>query len=129
VVLTQYIPFPLPGLPFPQQCTAARMQMFAMSYAQIDAAVRDQFTRMFGDAGFDAGRDIAGLITNRWGHAYVVDPPGFFFGRDGKPAGKDVLRRRFGRLAFGHSELSGAQMWETAAEEGERAARQILEVA
>lgn len=127
-VLTQYIPFPLPGLPFPQQCTAARMQMFALSYAQIDAAVREQFARMFGDHGFDAGRDIAGLITNRWGHAYVVDPPGFFFGRDGQPAGKDVLSRRFGRLTFGHSELSGAQMWETAAGEGERAAKQILEV-
>lgn len=128
VVLTQYIPFPLPGLPFPQQCTAARMQLFALSYAQIDTAVREQFTRMFEEAGFDAERDMAGLITNRWGHAYVVDPPGFFFGRDGKPAGKDVLRRRFGRLTFGHSELSGAQMWETAAEEGDRAARQLLEV-
>lgn len=127
-VLTMYNPFPLPGVPFPQQCTAARMQMFAMSYSQIDAAVREQFTKMFGDQGFDAQRDIAGLITNRWGHAYVVDPPGFFFGKDGKPAPKDVLRKRFGRLSFGHSELSGAQMWETAAGEGERAAQQILEI-
>jgi spermidine dehydrogenase len=128
-VLTMYNPFPLPGVPFPQQCTAARMQMFGMSYAQIEAAVRQQFTAMFADHGFDAGRDIAGIITNRWGHAYVVDPPGFFFGKDGRPAPKDVLRRRFHRLSFGHSELSGAQMWETAAEEGERAALQILEVA
>ena len=127
-VLTMYNPFPLPGVPFPQQCTAARMQMFAMSYAQIDSAVREQFTKMFGDQGFDAQRDIAGLITNRWGHAYVVDPPGFFFGKDGKPAPKEVLRKRFGRLSFGHSELSGAQMWETAAGEGERAAQQILEI-
>jgi spermidine dehydrogenase len=100
-----------------------------MSYAQIEAAVRAQFTTMFGDHGFDAERDIAGIISNRWGHAYVVDPPGFFFGKDGQPAPKDVLQRRFHRLAFGHSELSGAQMWETAAGEGERAAQQILEVA
>ncbi len=127
-VLTMYNPFCLPGLPFPQQCTAARMQMFAMSYAQIEAAVREQFTKMFGDHGFNADRDIAGIITNRWGHAYVVDPPGFFFGKDGKKAGKDVLSKRFGRLTFGHSEISGAQMWETAAGEGERAAQQILEV-
>ncbi len=128
-VLTMYNPFPLPGVPFPQQCTAARMQLFGMSYAQIEAAVREQFTKMFGDYGFDAQRDIAGIISNRWGHAYVVDPPGFFFGKDGKPAPKDVLARRFGRLSFGHSELSGAQMWETAAEEGERAGKQALEVA
>ncbi len=127
-VLTMYNPFPLPGVPFPQQCTAARMQLFGMTYAGIESAVRQQFTRMFGDYGFDADRDIAGIISNRWGHAYVVDPPGFLFGKDGKPAPKDVLRKRFHRIAFGHSELSGAQMWETAAEEGERAGQQMLEV-
>ncbi len=99
-----------------------------MTYAQIESAVREQFTKMFGDAGFDAKRDIAGIITNRWGHAYVVDPPGFFFGKDGKSAPKDILRQRFNRISFGHSELTGAQMWETAAEEGERAAKQALEV-
>ena len=104
------------------------MQLFAMSYAQIESAVRAQFTKMFGDHGFDANRDIAGIITSRWGHAYVVDPPGFFFGKDGKPAPKDVISKRYRRLSFGHSELSGAQMWETAAEEGERAGQQILEV-
>jgi spermidine dehydrogenase len=128
VVLTMYNPFPLPGVPFPQQCTLARMQLFNMSYAQIEAAVREQFTKMFGDYGFDAQRDIAGIITNRWGHAYIVDPPGFFFGQDGKPAPKEILRKRFHRISFGHSELSGAQMWETAAEEGERAGLQALEV-
>jgi spermidine dehydrogenase len=128
-VLTMYNPFCLPGVPFPQQCTAARMQLFGMSFAQIETAVRAQFTKLFGEAGFDADRDIAGIISNRWGHAYVVDPPGFLFGKDGKPAPKDVLRKRFCRLSFGHSELAGAQMWETAAEEGERAGLQMLEVA
>jgi spermidine dehydrogenase len=128
-VLTMYNPFPLPGVPFPQQCTAARMQLFGMSYAQIETGVREQFTKLFGDAGFDAKRDIAGIISNRWGHAYIVSPPGFFFGKDGQRAPKDVIRTRFNRLSFGHSELSGQQMWETAAEEGQRAAQQILEVA
>jgi spermidine dehydrogenase len=104
------------------------MQLFSMTYAQIESQVRAQFTKMFGDYGFDANRDIAGIIANRWGHAYIVDPPGFLFGKDGQPAPKDVINKRFRRLSFGHSELSGAQMWETAAEEGERAGRQILEV-
>jgi spermidine dehydrogenase len=127
-VLTMYNPFVLPGVPYPQQCTAARMQLFGMSYAQIESSVRQQFTKLFGDYGFDANRDIAGIISNRWGHAYVVDPPGFFFGKDGQPASRNVIRTRFNRLSFGHSELSGSQMWETAAEEGQRAARQALEV-
>ncbi|MBN9462919.1 MAG: NAD(P)-binding protein [Burkholderiales bacterium] len=128
VVLTQYNPFLLPGLPFPQQCTAARMQLFGMTYAEIESAVRAQFTRMFSSAGFDAARDIAGITTNRWGHAYAVAPPGFFFGENGQPAPRETLRKRFNRIAFSHSELTGAQMWESAADEGQRAARQLLEV-
>jgi spermidine dehydrogenase len=127
-VFSLYNPFCIPGIPFPDQCRAARMQLFGMSYKDIEMGVRQQFTKMFADYGFDANRDIAGIISNRWGHAYVVDPPGFFFGKNGKPAPKDVIRKRFNRISFGHSELSGQQMWETAAEEGERAANQILEV-
>ena len=126
VVLTQYIPFLLPNVPWPQQCTQARLSLFSMSFADIEAQVREQFTKMFGPYGFDADRDIAGIVTNRQGHAYFVGPPGFFFGKDGQPAPKDVLREPFHRIAFSHAELSGAQMWETAAEEGQRAAKQML---
>lgn len=128
VVMTQYIPFLIPEIPFPDQCTAARMQLFSMSYADIEAQVREQFTKMFGAYGFDDKRDIAGIITNRQGHAYFVGPPGFFFGKDGKKAPKDVLQTPFHRIVFSHAELSGAQMWETAVAEGERAAKQISEM-
>ena len=127
VVLTQYIPFLLPGVPFPDQCTQARLQLFSMSFADIEAQVREQFTKMFGPYGFDAGRDIAGIIANRQGHAYFVAYPGFYYGKNGKPSPMEVLREPFHRIAFSHSELSGAQMWETAALEGERAAKQIIE--
>ncbi|MBW8845481.1 MAG: NAD(P)-binding protein [Burkholderiales bacterium] len=128
VVLTQYNPFLLPGLPCQQQCTSARMQLFGLSYAEIESAVRAQFTRMFSSAGFDAARDIAGITTNRWGHAYSVAPPGFFFGKGGHPAPRELLRKPFHRIAFSHSELTGAQMWESAADEGQRAATQLLDV-
>jgi spermidine dehydrogenase len=128
-VLTMYNSFCIPGMPVEQQCVAARMKMFSMSYTQIERQIRDQFTKMFGPAGFDADRDIAGITLNRHGHAYVVTPPGFFFGKDGKPAPSDVIRVPHGRIAFAHSELRGAQMWEGAAHEGERAAQQMLELA
>ena len=128
VVFSMYNPFVIPGLPAEQQCTAARMQLFNMPFQDIEAGVRTQFAKMFGDYGFDATRDIAGIIANRWGHAYVVSPPGFFFGQNGKPAPKDIIRKRHERIAFGHSELTGQQMWETAADEGERAAKQVLEI-
>lgn len=84
--------------------------------------------RLFGDAGFDAWRDVAGIVLNRWGHALFSPPPGFFFGKNGKPSPLKVLRQRFGRISFGHSELSADQNWRTAAAEGKRALTQILEV-
>lgn len=127
-VLTMYNSFCLPGLPIEQQTVAARMQMFAMSYAVIEKQIRDQFTKMFGSAGFDADRDIAGITVNRQGHAYVVTPPGFFFGKNGNPAPSDVLREPHGRIAFAHAELLGYQMWEGAVHEAERAAEQMLAI-
>ncbi len=127
-VLTMYNSFCVPGLPVDQQTVTARMRMFTMPYAAIEKGVRDQFTKMFGAAGFDADRDIAGITVNRHGHAYVVTPPGFFFGKDGNPPPSDILREPHGRIFFAHSELLGYQMWEGAVHEGERAAQQILEI-
>lgn len=124
-VLTMYNSFCIPGLPVEQQTVAARMKMFGMSYADVENKVRDQFTKMFAAGGFDADRDIAGITINRQGHAYVVTPPGFFFGKAGQPAPSDVIREKHGRIAFAHAELVGAQMWEGAVHEGERAARQL----
>ena len=128
VVLTMYNSFCLPGLPVEEQAIASRMQLFSMSYADIENGVRDQFTKMFASAGFYADRDIAGIIANRWGHAYVISPPGYYFGKNGEPPPSDVIRQPHGRIMFGHSELTGAQMWETATMEGERAAHQALEI-
>lgn len=125
-VLTLYIPFPVPGLPAEKQAAAARMQMFGLSFRDIEMGVREQFTHMFSQAGFDARRDIAGITANRWGHAYVVTPPGFHHGSHGAPSASDIIRKGFGRIRFAHSELFGEQLWQTAAIEGERAAKQVL---
>ncbi|MGI9204575.1 MAG: NAD(P)-binding protein [Woeseiaceae bacterium] len=127
-VLTMYNSFCIPGVPVEQQTVAARMKMFSMSYASVEKQVKEQFTKMFAAGGFDAERDIAGITLNRQGHAYVVTPPGFFFGKDGKPAPSDVIRKPHGRIAFAHAELMGYQMWEGAVHEGERAAQQMLKL-
>ncbi len=128
VVITMYNSFCQPGLPVEQQTLAARMALYAMSYKDIELAVRRQFTKMFASAGFDAARDIAAITANRWGHAYVVSPPYFAFGKDGKPAPRELIREGYGRVRFAHSELDSAQMWEIAVAEGERAVKQLMQV-
>jgi spermidine dehydrogenase len=127
-MLTFYVGFPQSGVPIDAQTSAARARLFATSYADFELQIRRQLQQMLGDSGFDARRDIAGIVINRWGHAYIAPQPGFYFGTPGNPAPLEVIRERHGRIAFGHSELSGRQSWGRAAQESRRALKQVLEV-
>ena len=92
-VLTMKIYFTQLGLPLQQQGAMGRMKMLSTSFSKYEKTLRAQFQLMFGRWGFDARRDIASIILNRWGHAYLCTQPGFFFGTGGKPAPRDILRR------------------------------------
>lgn len=127
-MLTFYVGYPKAGLPVAAQTASGRADLFGATYAELELQVREQLQRMFGPTGFDARRDIAAVIFNRWGHAYMAPQPGFYFGTDGNPPPLEVVRKRHGRIAFGHSELSGRQSWGRAASEGRRALEQLLEV-
>ena len=124
MVLSFYTPFFYPGLPARTQCAMGRAELLGTSYAAYEKKIRDQMLKLFGAAGFDPERDVAGLILNRWGHAYSVPYPGFYGGAAGK-APRDTIRRAYGRVAFGHSELDGLQHWGPAADEGRRAYTQV----
>lgn len=128
IIVTFYVPFYYPGRPIQEQGSQGRRELLSTSYSDYERQIREQMVRLFGSAGFNPRRDIAGIILNRWGHAYVDPQPGFYFGRDGKPAPREVVRKRFGRIAFAHSELNGHQNWVAAIDEGRRATNQALEI-
>ena len=125
-ILTFYVPFERPGPSLKEQAVAARTELLASTYREYELRIREQLVRLFGRAGFDPRADIAGIILNRWGHAYVCPAPGFYFGREGKPAAPDVLRQQVGRVAFANAELRGHQNWSGATAEGKRAAEQLF---
>jgi len=127
-ILTFYVPFYYPGGTIEQQGFKGRLEMMSTSYVEYERKIRLQMVKLFGGVGFNPRRDIAGIILNRWGHAYVCPQPGYYFGRDGKSAPRDVVRNCFGRIAFGHSELEGIQSWLGAATEGRRAVEQLMEI-
>ncbi|MDH3733954.1 MAG: NAD(P)-binding protein [Gemmatimonadota bacterium] len=126
-VLTFYITFESPGLAPGDQGIAGRTEMLSTSFADYERRLVDQMRTLFDDGGFDAGSDIAGIVLNRWGHAYLAPGPGFFFGTNPAPAPPDVIRQPLGRIAIGHSELRGHQNWTGAAGEGRRAVETLLE--
>jgi spermidine dehydrogenase len=99
-------------------------------FSVYEKQLREQFANMFGGQGFDGHRDIAGIILNRWGHAYLAPQPGFFFGKDGQPAPAELMRRHpFGRIAFANSDLSGIMDHRASIMEAHRAVQQTLSFA
>jgi len=127
IVMTIKVLYLRPGLSMPEQQNAGRAELLATSFRDYERRTREQLTEMFASTGFDAKRDIAGIVLNRWGHAYCSPQPGFFFGKDGKPAPREILRRApFGRIAFANTDLSGDPGHQTAIAEGQRAASQLV---
>lgn len=128
VVLTLKILFSYPGEPLEAQVARGRAELLVTPYREYERRIREQLTAMFADSAFDARRDMAGLILNRWGHAYLSPQPGFFFGRDGRPAPGEVLRGTpFGRIAFANSDVTGIMDHRASILEANRAVRQVLE--
>jgi len=127
IILTFYVPFHSPGLPTQVQGVTGRNKLFMTPYSDYEHQIKTQMTKMFGATGFMAEKDISGIILNRWGHAYVVPTPGFFFDTPERKAPRNVIKQGYGRIAFGHSELEGFQHWGPAADQGRRAVEQLLE--
>jgi spermidine dehydrogenase len=104
------------------------MELYSTPFRSYERQIREQFHSMFARAGFDASRDIAGIILNRWGHAYLSPKPGFFFGQGGKPGPGDVIRQNpHGRIAFANSDLAGIMDHRMSILEAQRAVGQIVD--
>jgi spermidine dehydrogenase len=127
VVLTIKVLYTYPGKTAEEQGHLGRGEMVSTPFREYERQIRRQLTDMFARSGFDAGRDIAGIILNRWGHAYASPAPGFYFGKDGKPAPGDVLRAApFARIAFANTDLSGTPDHKSSIIEADRAVEQLL---
>lgn len=126
IVLTFYTGIYQRGRSAQQQGDDGRQKLLSTSYADYERLIRKQMTTLFAGAGFDASKDIAGVVLNRWGHARVIQPPGFYYGSDGTPAPREVLEKGFGKIVIAHSELNGHQNATGALAQGRRAAEQAF---
>jgi spermidine dehydrogenase len=128
-VVNLKILFSTPGLSLQDQVVRGRTELFSTPFRVYEQSIREQFNAMFARSGFDAKRDIAGIILNRWGHAYLSPQPGFFFGTGDAPAPGDYLRvNPYGRIAFANSDLAGIMDHRMSIQEGRRAVEQIVKV-
>ncbi len=126
-VINVKILFSYPGESLAAQTVRGRSELLSTSFRTYETRIREQFTTLFARSGFNASRDIAGIVLNRWGHAYLSPQPGFFFGKDGNPAPGDVIRQSpYGHIAFANSDLSGIMDHRMSILEAQRAVGQIL---
>ena len=126
VVLTLKILYSYPGLPMQEQVAKGRQEMLFKPFRDYERQLREHFGELFSAKGFDPRKDIAGIILNRWGHAYLSAQPGFFFGRDGNPGPGEVLRKNpLDRIAFANSDLSGIMDHRASIQEAYRAVGQL----
>ena len=125
VVLTFYLGLYTPGRSAAEQGDLGRKKLLGTTYAEYERQIRAQMTTLFSGAGFRASRDIAGIVLNRWGHARVIQSPGFYYGREGKTSPREIVQKGFGRIAIAHSELNGHQNATGALQQGKRAAEAL----
>jgi spermidine dehydrogenase len=128
VVMTFYVPFNARGENIRDQGNIGRYRLLGKTFIDYEREIRAHMNDIFAVGGFDARRDIAGIVLNRWGHAYVAPQPGFYFGG---PAGAGLaapIKNGHGRIFYGHSELGSRMNYRNAIAEGGRAGEQAAAV-
>ena len=123
-VMTFYVPFYTPGLDIDTQGRIGRGLLLGKSYLDYEREIRAHMNDLFGGAGFDARRDIAGIVLNRWGHAYIAPQPGFYFGGENGAGLTAPMKEGHGQIFYGHSELGWRMNYRNAIAEGGRAGEQ-----
>lgn len=115
-----------PGIDLRTRLRAGRAQLYAMPFETFESHARDELTRMLGPGGFDAGRDIAAITVNRWGHGYSYSGSSLDGddGEDGKVP--ERARKRAGRVAFANSDANWEPYAHAAIEQGHRAVDELL---
>jgi spermidine dehydrogenase len=116
------------GLTAQEQWRAARAKLLSISFETFERNIRSQLARVLGPGGFDPARDIAGIIINRWGHAYAtgsnaLSDPDWTQRTD---APWVVGRQRFGRITISNSDAAATSLTQAAFQQSNRAVNEII---
>ncbi len=102
-----------------------RTKLYDTTFEDFEARIRDELTRMLGPGGFDADRDIAGVIVNRWGHGYSYSGDPLLDGSP-EPALYEVARVRVGNVTIANSDAAWTPYAHAAMDEAHRAVDELL---
>jgi spermidine dehydrogenase len=104
---------------------AGRRKLFSMTFADFEANIRDELTRILAPAGFDAEKDILAITVNRWSHGYAYYPTALYDNIDTKTFPQDLARRRLGKVAIAGSDAGWDAYAHTAIDQAWRAVEEL----
>lgn len=116
----------VPGIDEPRSALrASRGLLLRATFADHEAAIRRDLSRMLGPGGFDAERDILAITVNRWSHGYawglntLVDDEGT------ARAAMKLARRKVGNVVIANSDAGWSAYAHSAIDEAHRAVGEL----
>lgn len=115
-----------PGLSQRDQNRVGRYELLQTPFSQFERKIRDQLARMLGSAGFDPGKDIAGITVNRWAHGYAFTPNSLFdpdWTEEEKPW--IIGRKPFGSITIANADAGAHAYTDEAIDQAYRAVQEL----
>jgi spermidine dehydrogenase len=103
----------------------ARQLLYDTTFADVEAHVRDELTRMLGPGGFVADRDIAAVTVNRWGHGYSYGANSLFDPPDDVSV-PERARTRVGRIVIANADAAWSAFAHSAIDQAHRAVDDLM---
>lgn len=117
------------GLPPRDSFRVGRHRHVNLTEADYRQDLETKLQRVLGPYGFDADKDIEGMIFNRFGHGMAGGLNGLF---DPEPPRLDqelfvVARKRFNLITIANSDASGVALTQAAIDQANRAVNEIVQ--
>lgn len=100
-------------------------KLYAMTFADFEARIRDDLDRMLGPGGFSSARDIAAITVNRWPHGYSYVANSLYDPDDYDETVLKAARQPFGRVAIANTDAGGDAWVHFAIDQAERAVGEL----
>ena len=105
------------------QMKKSRFELEQKSFYAFEAEIRQELNYLLGPWGFDAARDVAGIMVNRWAHGYNF----FKSSKELSPTQTYKFgRKKIGNISFAGADSGGEPWTQEAIAQGIRAANEQL---
>ena len=125
IILSLFKYLAKPDLSVKEQTVQGRYELESKSFYQYEQDIRKELNYLFGPWGFNAKKDIAGIMINRWAHGY-----NFFKHKTQQNSSSakvfQIGRKRIGNISFAGADAGGDPWIQESMDQGIRAVKEQL---